>query len=61
MSRTADALRWLAADKARTAYQAAKRFQISQSAISQAKQRRSPLACPSCGAVFHLQDARRMR
>jgi len=61
VSRTADAIKWLDADRTRTAYQAAKLFCISQSAISQSKARRSNVACPSCGAVFTLADARRIK
>ena len=60
MSRTSDALQWLDSDRRRTAYAAAKLFGISQSAIGQARAKRSNVACPACGEVFKLADARRV-
>jgi len=49
LSKTRQAIAWMAEDHRRTAYQAAKHIGVSQSAISIALRRVPWVACPTCG------------
>lgn len=51
MSRTAQALAWLAANPDRTRYAAAKEFGLSPSAVHAAWLRKHGTRCPTCGQL----------
>ena len=55
VSRTAQALAWLAANPGRTAYAAAKQFGIGAPAVYAAVRRTKPPRCPTCGHVINQQ------
>jgi hypothetical protein len=52
MSRTAQALAWLAANPGRTPYAAAKQFGIGPTAVYAALRRKKPAKCPTCGRAI---------